>query len=665
MAGLRLAAISLARHPDPARFVTEFSGSERTVAGYLLAEVLERQPADVRELLLRTSVLQRVSGPLADHLTGGSGSERILLELEDANAFVTSLDVGRTWFRYHHLFADLLQLELRRTAPTTVDSLHRAAAEWHEREGDVVEAIQHAQAARDWPLATRALADHHLELTLDGRMGTVRSLLTAFAPEAARADAELALAFALVRLLDGELDSSAAYVEVADRLADTVAAERRVRFDLMRAVLTLALARWRGDLQGVLEAMRAAEAALAAQPVGERTLSEALNAAALLNLGIAELWSSRLDDAREHLELALGLADRAGRPWLKVSPLGHLAIAGPWTGQSCSAGLALAEDALSLAEGHGWGEDPVLLTALAAGALNLLWLGHLDEAERWLERAQRTLHPGGEPGSELLVHFARGLLRLAQGRPDAAQPAFEAAERTEALLASAHAFGVAVRARLLLARARLGSGDAARDGTDEHHRDSADMRIAAAAIALAEGQGQRALELLGPVLDGSSPAVHRTPAAVEAQVLDAAAREQLGDAQGADASLERALDAAEPEGILLPFVMHPLPAVLERHRRHHTAHATLRQTILDLLAGRRGGPPAALREELSEAELRVVRYLPTNLKASEIAAELTVSTNTIRTHLRHIYTKLDAHGRAEAVDRARELGLLAPAARTR
>ena len=116
-AGLRLAAISLARHPDPERCVTEFSGSERTVAGYLLAEVLERQPPEVRDLLLRTSVLERVSGPLADALTGGTGSEAILQGLEDANAFVTSLDVGRTWFRYHHLFADLLELELRRDRP--------------------------------------------------------------------------------------------------------------------------------------------------------------------------------------------------------------------------------------------------------------------------------------------------------------------------------------------------------------------------------------------------------------------------------------------------------------------------------------------------------------------------------------------------------------------
>ena len=139
-AGLRLAALSLAGHPDPERFVREFSGSERTVAAYLMAEVLERQPAEVRELLLRTSVLERVSGPLADHLTGASGSEAILQRLADANAFVTPLDAGRSWFRYHPLFADLLRLELRRVAPGTIGSLHRAAAEWHEQHGDVVDA---------------------------------------------------------------------------------------------------------------------------------------------------------------------------------------------------------------------------------------------------------------------------------------------------------------------------------------------------------------------------------------------------------------------------------------------------------------------------------------------------------------------------------------------
>ena len=670
-AGLRLAVISLGRHPDRERFVTEFSGSERTVAGYLLAEVLERQPDEVRELLLRTSVLERVSGPLADHLTGGSGSERILLALEDANAFVTSLDVGRTWFRYHHLFADLLQLELRRTNPTVVESLHRAAAEWYESEGHVVEAIRHAQAARDWPLATRLLADHHVDLTLDGRAGTVRQLLAVFTGEAAEQDAELALVFALVRLLDGALGESAGYVGVADRLVETVPAERRTRFDLLRAVVTLAVARWRGDLQSVVEAMRAAEVALEAQPVGERALSDALSAAALLNLGVAELWASRLDDARRHLELALELARRAGRPWLAVSPLGHLAIAGPWTGQSCLAGLALGEEAVQMAEARGWGEDPVILTGLAACALNLLWLGRLDEAEEWLERAQATLHPGGEPGTELIVHSARGLLRVVQGRLEDALTALRAAEQMETLLTGGHAFGVATRARLLHVHARMGRPAAAHAvlaATREHDRETADMRVAEAVIAAAEDDPERALDILAPVLEGAAPTVHRASTALEAQIVDAAAREQLGDERGAEASLERALDLAEREGILLPFMMHPLPGVLGRLRQYRTTHAALRQSILDLLAGApppHSGAARALSEELSGAELRVVRYLPSNLKASEIAAELSVSTNTIRTHLRHIYSKLDAHGRAEAVARARELGLLAPAARLR
>ena len=134
-AGLRLAAISLAGHPDPERFVAEFSGSDRTVSEYLLAEMLDRQPNDVQDLLLRTSLLDRVNGELADLLTGRPGSEQILLSLEDANAFVVSLDPERTWFRYHHLFADFLRLELRRTLPAEVPVLHQRAAEWFIQQG--------------------------------------------------------------------------------------------------------------------------------------------------------------------------------------------------------------------------------------------------------------------------------------------------------------------------------------------------------------------------------------------------------------------------------------------------------------------------------------------------------------------------------------------------
>jgi LuxR family maltose regulon positive regulatory protein len=183
-AGLRLAAISLADHPDPERFVAEFSGSDRTVAEYLIAEMLERQPDDILQLLLRTSLLDRVNGELADLVTGRTGSERILLSLEDANAFVVSLDPERTWFRYHHLFADLLRLELRRRLPDHVPTLHRQVAKWFVRHGQPADAIRHTQAAGDWPDAARLLADHSFSLTMDGHAPTVRALLRAFPPGA-------------------------------------------------------------------------------------------------------------------------------------------------------------------------------------------------------------------------------------------------------------------------------------------------------------------------------------------------------------------------------------------------------------------------------------------------------------------------------------------------
>ena len=197
--------------------MSEFSGSERTVAGYLLAEVLERQPKEVRDLLLRTSVLERVSGPLADALAGGSGSERILQQLEDANAFVTSLDAGRSWFRYHHLFADLLRLELRRSDPASVDPLHRKAAQWYEKHGYPVDAIRHAQAARDWPGAARLLAESSTGLRLDGRQATVHALLAAFPAEAPAENAELALVFAADRVLDGAFEEAGAYLSAAEK----------------------------------------------------------------------------------------------------------------------------------------------------------------------------------------------------------------------------------------------------------------------------------------------------------------------------------------------------------------------------------------------------------------------------------------------------------------
>ena len=670
VAGLRLAAISLAGHPDPEQFVTEFCGSERTVAGYLLAEVLERQPAELRDLLLHTSILDRVSGPLADFLTGSSGSERALQGLEDANAFVVSVDVARSWFRYHHLFGDLLRLELRRTDPASIEPLHRKAATWHEEHGYPVEAIRHAQRAEDWQHAARLLADNYLTLLIDGRSPTVRQLLSTFPPDASAADAELALASAATLITEAALEEVPAYIELGQQLADTIPDERRPRFDLHLATIRLALARRRADFDLVQEAMASMEAALAAQSATERDLSDAVRAVALQELGIAELWSSRFEQARRDLEQAVTLERRAGLPFLQVSSLGHLGIACPWTGSSLAVGLERSEEAVRIAEEHGWMEDPVVGTGLATGAMALLWLGRFDEVERSLARARRAMRPDGEPGTELLVHQVQGVLRLVQGQAEEALACFREAERMQTLLAGEHAFAVATKARLLQAQAGIGDVTAARaalaDASAEE-RNVSNMRIAEAVICLAEEDAEQAVDVLAPVIEGSAPALHRPSAIAEAAVFDAVARDALGDLRAAEDSLERALDLAESDGIMLPFALAPVASLLERHPRHRTSHSTLLSEITDLLSGSwtPRGEPEPLREELSEAELRVVRYLPSNLKAPEIAAELFVSPNTVRTHMRHIYSKLDAHSRREAVDRARELGLISSGSRLR
>src|SRR5262249_14965817 len=242
-AGLRLAALALAGHPDPGRLAAEFSGTERTVAEYLLAEVLDRQDNAVRRLLLRTSILERGHR----ELTGDGGGEGVRQDLEAANGFVVALDTGRSWFRYHRLFADLLQLELRRTEPDQVAALHRAAAGWFAGHGYPVEAVRHAQAARDWPLAARVLADHWPGLYLAGRAATAHALLAGFPAEQLVADAELAAVAAGDELARGSLEAAERHLGQAERGSALVPEGRRGQAQLLLGMVRLLLARQRGD----------------------------------------------------------------------------------------------------------------------------------------------------------------------------------------------------------------------------------------------------------------------------------------------------------------------------------------------------------------------------------------------------------------------------------
>ena len=499
-AGLRLAAIALARHPDPERFVSEFSGSERTVAGYLMAEVLEREPPEVRQLLLRTSVLERFSGPLADDLVGGSGSERIFQELEDDNAFVTSLDAGRSWFRYHRLFADFLQLELRRTFPAIVGSLHRAASDWFEREGFVVDAIRHAQAARDWPHAANLLLDNRIGLILDGRLATVRELLARI--PGAREQPTIQRSRSrppAVRCRDGFFDEADAYIASAERHAEKVPEDRTRLFELHLASVQLAAAAGRSDVDGARHAMHSLEAALPAQMPSSHY--EEIRALALMTLGTTELWSLQLGDARRHLEAGLALARRIERPYLEIGCLAHLAIAAPLSGLSASAALDISQQAVALAEAHGLATNPVVALAFAIGAGSLAWLGRFDEAERWLEGAERALHPEGDPGTELALCHAQGLLYSGQGRLEHALAAFRSAEKMQTMLIGEHALTIDLRMRIILTLVRSGRLAEARTSLDsipEQGDDRAEVRIAGAAIELADGTSRAGARVARP-----------------------------------------------------------------------------------------------------------------------------------------------------------------------
>ena len=461
-AGLRLAAISLAGHPDPERFVAEFSGTDRTVAEYLLAEMLERQPPDVQDLLLRTSLLDRVNGELADLLTGRPGSERILLSLEDANAFVESLDPGRTWFRYHHLFADLLRLELRRRLPEEVPALHRRAAGWFTRHGQVTEAIRHTQAAGDWADAARLLADHSFSLTLDGQAQTMQALVRAFPPGADHP--ELALVRAMGDLAQGRLDEAAAHLAVAETYAETAPPESQHRLRVAVASLQLSLARRRGHLAGVIEQARFLASPVTGQSGEDIALGSDLRAVALMNLGTAEAWTlERPDapDAERHLREGADLAREIGRPYLEVGCLAQLGFASlvlhsfATTQQRC-------REAIALAERHGWGAEPVIAPALIMLAGTMIWTGEFDEGERWLQRTRQALQIDTGPDITLLLHQTAGLLHAGRGRNREALEEFGAAEYLGSQLADSQALATRTTRWLPATQARLGMTGEAR-----------------------------------------------------------------------------------------------------------------------------------------------------------------------------------------------------------
>jgi len=474
-------------------------------------------------------------------------------------------------------------------------------------------------------------------------------------------------------LAQGRLDQAAAHLAVAEAHAETMPPDRRRRLGVAVASLQLSLARRRGDLAGVIGQARFLASPVTGESDEDIALGSDLRAVALGNLGTAEAWTLGLSDAPDaerHLREGAVLAREIGRPYLEVGCLAQLGFASLVL-HSFATTQRRCREAIALAERHGWGTEPVIAPALIMLAGTLVWTGEFDEGERWLRRTRQALQTYTGPDITLLLHQTAGILHAGRGRHHEALEELGAAEYLGSQLADdSQALAGRATRWLPATQARLGMTGEARAflaALDDERASSGEFRNARAVICLAEGDPAAALSAVADVLDGATP-VQGDVTVMEAHLLAGLAHRELGDQRAANHAAERALALAESDRLILPFAMTGSRELLEALPRHETAHAALLADILDVL---HGASPAARQqsslppaEELSPGELRVLRYLPTNLSRPEIASELSVSPNTVNTQLRSIYAKLQVRDRSSAVRRARELRLLA-AGRTR
>jgi LuxR family maltose regulon positive regulatory protein len=661
-AGLRLAALSLQGQSDPHRFVTEFAGDEKSIADYLVGEVLDRQPEELREFLLRTCVVDELNGELADALTGRHDGEWMLARLERLNTFLVSVGSRRSTYRYHELFATLLRYELRRKAPSEANELHRRAARWYAAHGLVVNAVKQTLMAEDWRSAAELMAEHGLSLVLRGDAATLLELIGQLPTDLVQADPELALLGAAGRMVSGELDTATAYLRLAKQREDLVRDGRRGRFARLLAVLRAALAWQVGDLG---EGLRAGHEALALQArAGAGGADDDELAITFSSLGAAELWAGGdMDLAEVHLWEGQAVALRAGLDSLQLACLSQLAVLSAMRGALGQA-ARLGGNAVELAEQRGWSAS----TQAAGGYFALAWVCYyrddLVEASRFLDQAAAASRDQPQPIT-LAVAILQARLQRARGDLAGSLATVAFARRDLAgwgASAQLWRWLVLTEVELRSAAGQAQSAAGLLEGLHESGPLRAEEAVVLARLRLAEGDAAGAIQTLAVCLDGTAAGGFPLVPA-EAWLLDALASDALGDRDRAAASLERALALAEQGGFRRSFLDAgaPVRSLLARYRQRVPTSWSYLDEMLQAsteLARATTAAPPALIEQLTERERAVLRYLPSLMTYEEIASDLYVSLNTVKSHAHGIFRKLGVTGRRQAVRSARELRLL-------
>jgi LuxR family transcriptional regulator, maltose regulon positive regulatory protein len=687
IAALQLAALSMRGRHDIADFVAGFAGDDRYIVDYLVEEVLQNQPPEVRSFLLHTSILDRMNAPLCDAVTGRGDSRAMLEALDRANLFLLPLDDHRHWYRYHHLFAEVLQARLIDEQPDDVPTLHRRASAWHEQHGDPDSAIQHALAASDHALAAQLIEAAMPAIARDRREATLRGWMEALPEEIFRTRPVLSLGFAGALLSTGEVAGVEARLRDAERWTNApdgsgpepdqlvvVDDDEFRRLPGSIAIYRSGQALARGDATATVAYARRALELLDEDDQYRRGAAAALE-------GLALWGSGDLDGAYQGYEQSVSSFRRSGHIADVLGCTVTLADIRLTQGRLGDA-MTSYETALQLARE----QTPQVLRGIPdmhVGMSTILYeRGDLEAAIAQLELGAARGDAAGLPKYRYRSRLAMAQVRQAQG--DLAGAAV--------LLDEADHFFVAdmgpvvrpvpaMRARVWLQQGKVaealtwarGAGLSTEDDVS-YLREYEHITLARTLLAQHRRHRQEqplrdASALLARLLEAAD-AGGRTGSVIEILMLQAQAYRAHGDVSDAGASLERALLLAEPEGYARLFVDEgaTMAGLLEAIASRESVRVYARRLLT--LFGASGAAmssdelSAGLAEPLSDREREVLRLLATELSGPEIARMLVVSLNTVRTHTKRIYTKLGVNSRRAAVVRAQELGELGRGGRT-
>jgi len=672
IAGLQLAALSLQGNHDASGFVRAFAGNHRYIADYLVDEVLQRQPASTRTFLLQTAILDRLHGPLCDAVTGQTNGQAMLESLEHGNFFVVALDDQRRWYRYHHLFADVLRAHLQAEQPGQVAALHRRASEWHGRYGALPDAIRHALAAgdyeRDADLIERALPALRRRRLGVSLLGWLKDL----PDDLVRQRPVLSVSYAWALLSAGELDGVEPRLRDAERWLDSPAVDMVVvneeEFDQLPGTIAIyraALAQIRGDSRATAEF-----ASLALNYIQPDDYLRHGAAAALL--GLASWTIGDLAAAHRHYAAGMASLERAG----------HLSdmITGAVTLASISLAQGHLRDATRILEQAVRRASPQEEPRLYGTADLFVSLSELDRerndlpaALQHLQRAEDLAVGSGVPHDRSRWCVAMARIRSAHDDLDGALAWLDEADRhyIDDFIPNVRPIA-ALRARMWVAQGKLDEalGWARTQGLsiensptylrEFEHITLARVMLAQETSSHAHSEREAVMDFLGRLLLAADTG-ERRGSVIEILLLQTLAHQAHGNRAAALRSLERALALAEPEGYIRIFVDEgpPMATLLGAADKTGATSAYARQ--LAAAFGTSGDGTAtrqALAEPLSERELDVLRMLATDLDGPEIANELMISLNTMRTHTKSIYSKLGVNNRRAAVRRADDLRLL-------